>query len=268
MRGYPLYVCAFFLIASMAFGQVGNGTITGTVTDPAGAVIPGAAVEAKNTATGVAFSAVSTSTGNYTVPDLPVGTYTVTVKAQGFKDLHSFESGRRRGSNPAGGHPAASRERHGGRDRHRGSYAAHDRNRRFGPQRHAGHNGPASPAGHWNHQLWHLRLPQSLQRDHNASRRERLWRRRALYDQRPGRDVYAGDDAHRRPGRDLPHFRNVRLHADGPAQRGFDSGNCVPDQQLRGRVRTGGLRGHQHDHEVRHQPVSRQPSTTTSSTKT
>jgi Carboxypeptidase regulatory-like domain len=85
MRGYPLYVCAFVLVAAMAFGQVGNGTITGTVTDPAGAVIPGAAVEAKNTATGVAFSAVSTSTGNYTVPDLPVGTYTVTVKAQGFK---------------------------------------------------------------------------------------------------------------------------------------------------------------------------------------
>src|SRR5208282_4524438 len=86
MRMWSLQLFAFFMVvASLSFGQVGNGTITGTVTDPAGAVIPGAAVEAKNTATGVAFSAVSTSTGNYTVPDLPVGTYTVTVKAQGFK---------------------------------------------------------------------------------------------------------------------------------------------------------------------------------------
>jgi hypothetical protein len=68
-----------------AFGQVGNGTITGIVTDPAGAVVPGAAVEAKNTETGVVFPSVSTAAGNYTIPDLPVGVYTVTVKVQGFK---------------------------------------------------------------------------------------------------------------------------------------------------------------------------------------
>ncbi len=73
------------MLASLAFGQVGNGTITGTVTDPAGAVVAGAAVEAKNTATGVVYSAVSTNTGNYAIPNLPVGTYDVTVKAQGFK---------------------------------------------------------------------------------------------------------------------------------------------------------------------------------------
>jgi len=73
------------LFASVAFGQVGNGTITGTITDPAGAVVPGASVEAKNTATGVAFSAVSTNTGSYTIPDLPVGIYAVTARIQGFK---------------------------------------------------------------------------------------------------------------------------------------------------------------------------------------
>jgi len=71
--------------ASLALGQVGNGTITGTVTDPAGAVVPGAVVEARNTQTGVTYQSVTTNTGNYTIPDLPVGIYSVTVKAQGFK---------------------------------------------------------------------------------------------------------------------------------------------------------------------------------------
>ena len=73
------------MVASLALGQVGNGTITGTVTDPAGAVVPGANVEATNAATGVVFPAVSTNTGAYSIPELPIGNYTVTVKRQGFK---------------------------------------------------------------------------------------------------------------------------------------------------------------------------------------
>src|ERR1700733_7142870 len=84
MRLGLVLVC-LFLVSLAAFGQVGNGTITGIVTDPAGAVVPGAAVEAKNTQTGVVYPAVSTSTGNYSVSDLPVGTYIVSVKVQGFK---------------------------------------------------------------------------------------------------------------------------------------------------------------------------------------
>jgi hypothetical protein len=86
MRGWILQLGAlFFIAASLAFGQVGNGTITGIVTDPAGAVVPGASVEAKNAGTGVVFPAVTTNAGNYTIPDLPVGTYSVTAKVQGFK---------------------------------------------------------------------------------------------------------------------------------------------------------------------------------------
>jgi hypothetical protein len=86
MQARTSLVIAFLLaVGSLAFGQVGNGTITGTIIDPAGAVVAGAAVEATNTGTGVAFPAVSTNTGNYTIPDLPVGTYTVTAKVQGFK---------------------------------------------------------------------------------------------------------------------------------------------------------------------------------------
>ena len=83
-RALGLAVC-FVVVASLAFGQGGNGTITGTVTDPGGAVVPAATVEARNTATGVVFTVESSSTGNYTISQLPIGTYVVTAKVQGFK---------------------------------------------------------------------------------------------------------------------------------------------------------------------------------------
>jgi hypothetical protein len=69
----------------LAFGQVGNGSITGTVTDPAGAVVPGANVQVKNADTGVVYSGASSAAGNYTITDLPVGRYSVTVTVKGFK---------------------------------------------------------------------------------------------------------------------------------------------------------------------------------------
>jgi hypothetical protein len=68
-----------------AFGQGVNGTITGTVSDPSGLVISGAAVEAANVETGALYTAASTSAGNYAIANLPVGTYTVTAKVPGFK---------------------------------------------------------------------------------------------------------------------------------------------------------------------------------------
>jgi hypothetical protein len=73
------------LLAALAFGQGGTGTITGTITDPTGAAVPAANVEAKNVETGAVYSAATTAAGNYTVPNLPVGTYEVTVKVSGFK---------------------------------------------------------------------------------------------------------------------------------------------------------------------------------------
>src|ERR1700730_1069865 len=82
---FGLVLVCLFLVSLPAFGQVGNGTITGVVTDRAGAVVRGAPVEAKNTATGVVYPGVSTSAGNYSISDLPIGIYTVTVKVQGFK---------------------------------------------------------------------------------------------------------------------------------------------------------------------------------------
>jgi hypothetical protein len=74
-----------FVLVSAAFAQTNLGTITGTITDPAGAVVPNAPLEAKNTATGAVYPAASSGTGNYTIPQLPIGTYALSVTVAGFK---------------------------------------------------------------------------------------------------------------------------------------------------------------------------------------
>jgi hypothetical protein len=82
-----LNVAAALLFLSVAalFAQSDRGTITGTVSDPAGAVVPAAAVEARNTDTSAVYPVAASSTGNYTIPELPAGTYEITVTAPGFK---------------------------------------------------------------------------------------------------------------------------------------------------------------------------------------
>jgi len=74
-----------FLVALGAWAQSDRGTITGTISDPAGAVVAGAAVEAKNVATGAVYPAASSATGNYTIAQLPAGNYEVEVTVPGFK---------------------------------------------------------------------------------------------------------------------------------------------------------------------------------------
>jgi hypothetical protein len=73
------------LFALPAFAQSDRGTITGTIVDPAGAVVPSAAIEAINVDTGAVFPVASSSTGNYTIAELPAGTYVLNVTVQGFK---------------------------------------------------------------------------------------------------------------------------------------------------------------------------------------
>ncbi len=70
----------------LAEAQTANGTITGTVTDESGAVVPNAAVTITNTLTGVVARTVQTnSSGVYVAEALPVGTYQVAVEAAGFE---------------------------------------------------------------------------------------------------------------------------------------------------------------------------------------
>ncbi len=67
-----------------AIAQTDRGTITGTVSDPAGAVVPGATVTALHKATGANYPTVTTRTGDYTLPSLPSGVYDLTIEAAGF----------------------------------------------------------------------------------------------------------------------------------------------------------------------------------------
>ena len=66
-------------------GQAVNGTLLGTVTDATGAVVPNAEVTIVLTGQSAQYKTVTNGSGDFTEPDLPSGTYAVTVTAQGFK---------------------------------------------------------------------------------------------------------------------------------------------------------------------------------------
>jgi Carboxypeptidase regulatory-like domain len=69
------------------FAQSDRGTVSGIVTDPSGSGIQGARVTVTNVAMGVQNSTVTTNAGNYTIPQLAAGQYSVTVIAPGFSKL-------------------------------------------------------------------------------------------------------------------------------------------------------------------------------------
>jgi hypothetical protein len=75
-------IIAWSTLATLA--QSISGNLTGTVYDPSGATVANAKVTVRNEATGVENSTVSTSAGQYTVPNLPAGSYTITATAAGF----------------------------------------------------------------------------------------------------------------------------------------------------------------------------------------
>src|SRR5919108_6562946 len=76
-----------FSTAASALAQGGGATtsLSGTVTDSSGAIIPGASVAVKNVATGTTFETVTNENGYFSVPALNPGTYTVAVTLMGFK---------------------------------------------------------------------------------------------------------------------------------------------------------------------------------------
>jgi len=88
LRTFKPTLWTFFAMlgtASMAFGQGGaTGTILGTVSDNTGAVLPNASITVTNTVTDVAHRPQTTAAGDYSVPDLQPGTYSVSIQAPGF----------------------------------------------------------------------------------------------------------------------------------------------------------------------------------------
>ena len=73
------------LLSAASFGQVLKGSISGTVTDPQGAVVSGAQVKATNTATGSPLTTTTDGSGLFHFNLIPVGDYKVEVSAAGFK---------------------------------------------------------------------------------------------------------------------------------------------------------------------------------------
>jgi trimeric autotransporter adhesin len=83
-KQWGVLVALVFLFSCATNAQIRSATITGTVTDASGAVVPGAQVVVTDQQTGVANTTQSTGAGLYTVPYLPAGTYTVAVSMSGF----------------------------------------------------------------------------------------------------------------------------------------------------------------------------------------
>ncbi|MEO5924863.1 MAG: carboxypeptidase-like regulatory domain-containing protein [Bryobacteraceae bacterium] len=75
----------FVVGIACTFAQSDRGTITGTVTDPSGAVIANATIEARSTLTGAISRGGTTATGNYNIAQITTGVYELTVTAPGFK---------------------------------------------------------------------------------------------------------------------------------------------------------------------------------------
>ena len=85
-----ILLCASLLLlsaGSMAWAQAGRGGINGTVTDPSGAVVPGAKVTLSNHATGIAQSTISTAAGLYSFVSLNPGSYKITAARSGFETI-------------------------------------------------------------------------------------------------------------------------------------------------------------------------------------
>lgn len=86
-----LFVIVLVAWTAPVKAQLASSTsLTGTVTDPSNAIVPGANIRAVNTATGIAYTATTNQNGIYNILYVPVGSYTITVKASGFvTEVHS-----------------------------------------------------------------------------------------------------------------------------------------------------------------------------------
>lgn len=82
--GRPVAI-VLMLICGVAVGQETRATLTGRVTDPTGAIVPGAQITATQTDTGTLTRVTTNAAGEYTIPFLIPGPYTVTVAAPGFE---------------------------------------------------------------------------------------------------------------------------------------------------------------------------------------
>ena len=109
------------MAASSPLGaQSFRGSLVGTVLDQSGAAVPGAPVVATNEATGVSRSTTTDASGNYYIPELPIGNYTVSVNVEGFAPVSQADIHVDVAAEAARGHhagPGQAEAEHGGHER-------------------------------------------------------------------------------------------------------------------------------------------------------
>ncbi len=82
---FLLAVAVLFALPGTVLGQTFRGGISGTVTDQSGAVVPGAQITAVESSTNTSYKTVSSTAGEFSFTNIPLGSYTVAVTASGFK---------------------------------------------------------------------------------------------------------------------------------------------------------------------------------------
>jgi len=82
----PLIFSYSLLLSLPGFAQVGTATLSGTVTDASGAVIPGAEVVLKSSLQQFSRQTVTEANGAYVIPAIPPGRYDLAIRAKGFAD--------------------------------------------------------------------------------------------------------------------------------------------------------------------------------------
>src|SRR5213594_1774253 len=87
MRKLQFAAAITLLFAASLDAQLNRGSLTGTVTDATGAVVPQARVTTQNTATGATYQTTCNEAGQYVQPNLPAGQYQLTFEAPSFKIL-------------------------------------------------------------------------------------------------------------------------------------------------------------------------------------
>src|SRR6187455_339662 len=83
------FVVSVLLLPSVVFAQASSATLTGTIKDTSGGVLPGVSITARNIATNDTRTATSENAGLYRLTNLPRGTYEVRAELQGFKTIQS-----------------------------------------------------------------------------------------------------------------------------------------------------------------------------------
>jgi len=84
--GLFVILCLMLLLMTPLYGQKITGTISGVVTDPSGAVIPGATVVVTNSAMGFARTVITNEMGEYVAAELAAGTYQLAVRQTNYRE--------------------------------------------------------------------------------------------------------------------------------------------------------------------------------------